>query len=176
MPSLASPAPPPAAADPPKPLPLSRINHVTLVVSDLATSVQFYGHVLGFYEIRRPGSLSEFGDGAWLWHAAGMSIHLLEGVPPPRGPVIDMCADHLSFQPAGPVAEVEAALRGHGIAFEKNRVQEGGVGVEQFFFHDPDGHMLEVCPCDGLPVCPLAQGKGCASTGSDVTGLSGAPY
>jgi catechol 2,3-dioxygenase-like lactoylglutathione lyase family enzyme len=174
MPSLPAPSEAaPAAA--PKPLPVSRINHVTLVVKDLPTSVRFYEKVLGFYEIRRPGSLEVFGGGAWLWHSASMSIHLLEGCPLPRDPKIDLCADHMSFQPtSGNIADVEAALRDHGIKYVKNRVKENDVEVEQIFFHDPDDHMLEVCPCDGLPVCPVAQFG--VSDASDASGHSRAPY
>lgn len=35
-------------------------------------------------------------------------------------------------------------------------VSEGGVMVDQLFFHDPDGFMVEICNCDNLPVVPIA--------------------
>ena len=35
-------------------------------------------------------------------------------------------------------------------------VEEGGIKVDQLFFHDPDGFMIEICNCDSLPVIPLA--------------------
>ncbi|VFQ86945.1 unnamed protein product [Cuscuta campestris] len=40
--------------------------------------------------------------------------------------------------------------------FLRQRVEEGGVYVDQLFFHDPDGFMIEICNCDNLPVVPLA--------------------
>ncbi|WCJ18480.1 Lactoylglutathione lyase / glyoxalase I family protein [Euphorbia peplus] len=35
-------------------------------------------------------------------------------------------------------------------------VQEGGITVDQLFFHDPDGYMVEICNCQNLPVLPLS--------------------
>lgn len=35
-------------------------------------------------------------------------------------------------------------------------VEEGGVKVDQLFFHDPDGYMVEICNCQNLPVLPLS--------------------
>lgn len=41
------------------------------------------------------------------------------------------------------------------IEYVRQRVEEGGVNVDQLFFHDPDGFMVEICNCDNLPVIPL---------------------
>lgn len=35
-------------------------------------------------------------------------------------------------------------------------VEDGGIKVEQVFFHDPDGYMIEICNCDKLPILPLS--------------------
>jgi hypothetical protein len=35
-------------------------------------------------------------------------------------------------------------------------VEEGGITVDQLFFHDPDGYMVEICNCQNLPVLPLS--------------------
>lgn len=35
-------------------------------------------------------------------------------------------------------------------------VEEGGITVDQLFFHDPDGYMIEICNCQNLPVLPLS--------------------
>ncbi|CAA3025143.1 Hypothetical predicted protein [Olea europaea subsp. europaea] len=35
-------------------------------------------------------------------------------------------------------------------------VKEGGISVDQLFFHDPDGYMIEICNCQNLPVLPLS--------------------
>lgn len=51
---------------------------------------------------------------------------------------------------------VERKLREMGIVYEKRRVEEGGIYVDQMFFHDPDGFMIEICNCDNLPLIPLS--------------------
>ena len=137
------------------PLPLSHINHISLVVRDLQASISFYQHVLGFTQIRRPGSFDESFDGAWMWRN-DMAIHLIVGEPPLRSPVINVFSDHLSFQPLATVAEIEDCLKGHGIRYIMQTVVEGNLAVPQLFFHDPDLNMIEICPCDCLPIRPMS--------------------
>ena len=43
-----------------------------------------------------------------------------------------------------------------GIQHVRAKVTEGGLEVDQLFFHDPDGFMIEICNCDNLPIVPLA--------------------
>jgi catechol 2,3-dioxygenase-like lactoylglutathione lyase family enzyme len=135
-------------------LPISRINHITRVVRDLAKSVSFYQSILGFRQIRRPGKLEEENDGAWLVRDS-MAIHLIQGNPIPRSPEINICSDHISFQPSGTLAEILACLNSHKISYKMQYVSEGGFTVPQVFFHDPDDNMLEICPCDCLPLIPV---------------------
>ena len=54
------------------------------------------------------------------------------------------------------MATVEKKLKDMTIEYVKSRVEEGGIYVDQLFFHDPDGSMIEICNCDNLPVIPLA--------------------
>lgn len=42
------------------------------------------------------------------------------------------------------------------IEFVTAVVTEGGIIVDQLFFHDPDGYMIEICNCQNLPVLPLS--------------------
>lgn len=42
-------------------------------------------------------------------------------------------------------------------------VKEEGVVVDQVFFHDPDGYMIELCNCDVLPVLPLSSSPSCSA-------------
>lgn len=42
------------------------------------------------------------------------------------------------------------------IEYVKAVVKEGGIIVDQIFFHDPDGYMIEICNCQNLPVLPLS--------------------
>lgn len=51
---------------------------------------------------------------------------------------------------------VEKKLKEMEIKYVRQRVEEGGIEVDQLFFHDPDGFMIEICNCDNLPVIPLA--------------------
>ena len=51
---------------------------------------------------------------------------------------------------------MEKKLKEMELEYVRAIVEEGGIFVEQLFFHDPDGFMIEICNCDNLPVIPLA--------------------
>lgn len=51
---------------------------------------------------------------------------------------------------------VEKKLKEMAMDYVRAVVEEGGIQVDQLFFHDPDGFMIEICNCDNLPVVPLA--------------------
>lgn len=51
---------------------------------------------------------------------------------------------------------VEKKLKDMAMEYVRAMVEEGGIHVDQLFFHDPDGFMIEICNCDNLPVIPLA--------------------
>ncbi|KAJ1413378.1 Glyoxalase/Bleomycin resistance protein/Dihydroxybiphenyl dioxygenase [Sesbania bispinosa] len=51
---------------------------------------------------------------------------------------------------------VEKKLKEMGIGYVRAMVEESGIQVDQLFFHDPDGFMIEICNCDSLPVIPLS--------------------
>lgn len=42
-----------------------------------------------------------------------------------------------------------------GVEYVKTVVEEGGIVVDQIFFHDPDGYMIEICNCHNFPLLPL---------------------
>lgn len=50
---------------------------------------------------------------------------------------------------------VEKKLKEMEIHYVRSMVEEGGIKVDQLFFHDPDGFMIEICNCDSLPVIPI---------------------
>lgn len=54
------------------------------------------------------------------------------------------------------MATVERKLTEMKIEYVKSRVDEGGIYVDQVFFHNPDGSMIDISNCDVLPVVPLA--------------------
>ncbi|KAL8250189.1 hypothetical protein R6Q59_033882 [Mikania micrantha] len=138
------------------PLQLKSLNHISLVCRSVEESTDFYTNVLGFVPIRRPGSF-DF-DGAWLFNY-GIGIHLLQSETPsdnlPKKTEINPKDNHISFQ-CESMGMVEKKLKEMGIVYKRQQVEEGGIYVDQLFFHDPDGFMIEICNCDNLPVIPIA--------------------
>lgn len=137
------------------PLHLKSVNHISLICGSVEESINFYQNVLGFFPVRRPGSF-DF-HGAWLF-GYGIGIHLLQAEDPknlPKKTVINPKDNHISFQ-CESMGAVEKKLREMEMAYVRSVVEEGGVQVDQLFFHDPDGFMIEICNCDSLPMIPLA--------------------
>lgn len=136
-----------------KTLPLLSLNHVSYVCKSVAKSVRFYEDVLGFVLIKRPSSF-DF-EGAWLFNY-GIGIHLLESdAVPAKKEKINPKENHISFQ-CSDMSMVIRKLEEMSIEYVTAEVEEGGVKVDQLFFHDPDGYMVEICNCQNLPVLPLA--------------------
>ncbi|KAI4340796.1 hypothetical protein MLD38_025600 [Melastoma candidum] len=127
--------------------------HVSFVCKSVAKSVRFYEDILGFVLIKRRSS-SNF-EGAWLFNY-GIRIHLLESekVKNEKGET-NPKDNHISFQ-CSDLKLLEKRLVGMGIEYVSAAVTEGGIQVEQIFFHDPDGYMVEICSCDNLPVLPIS--------------------
>ncbi|XP_052198567.1 glyoxylase I 4-like [Diospyros lotus] len=145
------------------PLPLKSLNHISVVCRSVERSLDFYQNVLGFFPIRRPNSF-DF-NGAWLY-SYGIGIHLLQSEHPDNMPKINQINpkdNHISFQ-CESMAAVEKKLKEMEIRYVKSRVEEGGIYVDQLFFHDPDGSMIEICNCDNLPVVPLAGDQSAAQS------------
>ncbi|KAJ8539207.1 hypothetical protein K7X08_013459 [Anisodus acutangulus] len=136
------------------PLGLTSLNHISLVCTSIEESIDFYKNVLGFVSVRRPGSFNF--NGAWLF-GHGIGIHLLQSEDPEKSPKkteINPKDNHISFQ-CESIDAVEKKLTEMVIQYVRNLVEEGGIYVDQLFFHDPDGFMVEICNCDKLPVIPL---------------------
>lgn len=135
-------------------LPLTSLNHISLLCKSVEDSINFYENVLGFVPINRPRSF-DF-DGAWMFNY-GVGIHLLQIKNPedlPKKSEINPRDNHLSFQ-CESMQVVEMKLQDMEIKYAKRRVEEGGLYVDQLFIHDPDGFMIEICNCENLPVVPL---------------------
>ncbi|KAJ6327460.1 hypothetical protein OIU76_004565 [Salix suchowensis] len=118
------------------PLHLKSLNHISLLCKSLEESIDFYEDVLGFVPIRRPGSFNF--DGAWLF-GFGIGIHLLQSENPEKMQKkgkINPKDNHISFQ-CESMAAVEKKLKDMGIQHVRALVEEGGIQVEQLFFHDP---------------------------------------
>ncbi|XP_073147101.1 glyoxylase I 4-like [Henckelia pumila] len=134
-------------------LPLLALNHVSFVCKSVKKSVQFYEQVLGFVLIKRPSSF-DF-EGAWLFNH-GIGIHLLEmeSAPSKKGK-INPKDNHISFQCTNMELIIQQ-LEEMKVEYVKGVVREGGILVDQIFFHDPDGYMVEICNCQNIPILPIS--------------------
>ncbi|PSS02896.1 Metallothiol transferase [Actinidia chinensis var. chinensis] len=136
-----------------KKLPQMSLNHVSFLCKSVVRSVRFYEEVLGFVLIKRPSSFNF--EGAWLFNH-GIGIHLLEkGDLSSKKGRINPKDNHISFETSD-MGLIMKKLDGMGIEYVTAVVEEGGVIVDQLFFHDPDGYMIEICNCQNLPVLPLS--------------------
>ena len=112
-------------------MPISSLDHINIVTSDLDRSVAFYVEVLGLRLGERPAF--EF-PGAWLYAGDAPIVHLIAGKRRESGDT--GAIDHV-------------ALRGDDLSAFKSRLLEGGFAFEerdvpdfnlrQIFVHDPDG-------------------------------------
>jgi len=126
---------------------LIKINHVSLIVSDMHKSVEFYKDMLGCKLINRPAM--EF-DGAWLW-MGNVQLHLIQNkefasIESAHGDCPGTDVNHMSFE-VDDIAVVEAKLEKLQIPYERFRAQGHGQVIHQLFLADPDGHFVEICDC-----------------------------
>ncbi|KAB5556815.1 hypothetical protein DKX38_007724 [Salix brachista] len=63
--------------------------------------------------------------------------------------------NHISFQ-CTDVGHAKRRLHEMGMRYVTAVVEEDGIKVDQVFFHDPDGYMIEICNCDNIPILPLS--------------------
>ncbi|KAG6575712.1 Lactoylglutathione lyase, partial [Cucurbita argyrosperma subsp. sororia] len=139
------------------PLPLMALNHVSRVCRSVKDSVDFYTKVLGFVLIERPQSF-DF-EGAWLFNY-GVGIHLMQSEDEDNGvrqgdkDHLDPLDNHISFQ-CEDMEAMEERLKELGVKYMRRTLdEENGESIEQLFFNDPDGFMIEICNCENLKVVP----------------------
>uniref|UniRef100_A0A803P9J1 VOC domain-containing protein n=1 Tax=Cannabis sativa TaxID=3483 RepID=A0A803P9J1_CANSA len=135
--------------------PLMALNHVSRVCKNVEESIDFYTKVLGFVEIERPPAF-DF-DGAWLFNY-GVGVHLVqskdhEKLPQPHN--LDPMDNHISFQ-CEDMNAIERKLKELNIKCKKRTVEDdkNGSVIDQLFFNDPDGFMIEICNCENLKLVP----------------------
>ncbi len=128
-----------------KTLPVTRVHHVARVTQRPDESCAFYRDVLGFREIQRPGF--DF-RGAWLFNY-GLQIHIIQndGRSPDPSNEIDTRFNHLALE-VEDLDEAKNRLRQNGIIY---REQVNAGGIHQVFFHDPDGHVIEIAEYGPTP-------------------------
>lgn len=115
-------------------LTVERLDHVSIIVTDVDRARAFYAGVLGLAEIPRPPSF-DF-PGAWF-QVGPEVIHLLgQASPEPRG------RRHFCLW----VRDVHAAARylsARGLPVAWDTKYKIG-GVDRFFTDDPDGNRIEI--------------------------------
>lgn len=107
------------------------LNHITLAVTDLAESIDFYQGMLGLRLAARwdSGAYLSLGE---LWLCLSLDKCKTDG------PVQDYTHYAFSISQAN-FSPLIMRLRRHGIKEWKDNLSEG----ESFYFLDPDGHKLE---------------------------------
>ncbi|OMP00817.1 hypothetical protein COLO4_12329 [Corchorus olitorius] len=138
-----------------RPPPLMALNHVSRLCRNVKHSIDFYTKVLGFVLVERPPVL-DF-DGAWLFNY-GIGIHLVQSKDEQRLPShtdhLDPMDNHISFQ-CEDMGEMEQRLKDFNTKYIKRTMEdESGAKIDQLFFNDPDGFMVEICNCENLKLVP----------------------
>ncbi|KAJ9685568.1 hypothetical protein PVL29_017561 [Vitis rotundifolia] len=137
-------------------LPPMALNHVSRLCRSVKESIDFYVKVLGFVLIRRPQVLHF--DGAWLFNY-GVGIHLVQAKEEdycrlPDRDHLDPMDNHISFQ-CEDMEAMEQRLKDFNIKYMKRTIKdEHGTAIDQLFFNDPDGFMVEICNCENLKLVP----------------------
>jgi catechol 2,3-dioxygenase-like lactoylglutathione lyase family enzyme len=113
-------------------LPITQIDHVSVIVTDLARSRHFYRDILGLKEIAKPRTF----DFKVLWFDLGnQQLHLLQKPQPDtRSP------RHFALR----VADVQAArmhFRALGVEIQETTPIPK---CDRFFVYDPDGNRIEI--------------------------------
>ncbi|MED6119282.1 hypothetical protein PIB30_010525 [Stylosanthes scabra] len=135
--------------------PLLALNHVSRLCRDVKKSIEFYTKVLGFVLIERPQVL-DF-EGAWLFNY-GVGIHLVQSDQEDRLPNdtqdLDPQDNHISFQ-CEDMEDMKRKLKEMNVKYKKRTLEtEDGKAMDQLFFNDPDGFMVEICNCENLKLVP----------------------
>lgn len=127
------------------PLSITQIDHVSVLITDLARARHFYGEILGLREIRRP---KEFDFVAIWYDLNGQQLHLLQKPAPDT-----ISPRHFALR----VADIRGArehFADYGIATEETTKIRA---ADRFFVRDPDGNRIEIIHWDA-PYNPTTDG------------------
>ncbi|CAA6662134.1 unnamed protein product [Spirodela intermedia] len=140
-------------------MPLMGLNHISRLCKSVEASIDFYTKLLGFVLVERPPAFESF-TGAWLYNY-GVGIHLVQKQEQgqhshvdPSPEKLEPMDNHISFQ-CEDMEAIEERLKERKIEYLKRTVDgEEGSAVDQLFFKDPDGFMIEICNCENLKLVP----------------------
>jgi catechol 2,3-dioxygenase-like lactoylglutathione lyase family enzyme len=117
-------------------MPVTAMNHFTILTNDVRKTVQFYGDLLGLVEGPRPPL--EF-PGAWLYAGDAPILHVVGGRKSDE--LHAGVIDHMAFS-AHDLSDTLALLTSRNVPHTCRRQAESGVW--QVFFFDPNGARVEL--------------------------------
>ncbi len=118
-------------------MPVSGLDHFTIITEDLAATRRFYCDLLGLTEEWRPAF--DF-PGAWFYAGGHPVLHIVAGRPIPG--VTTGAVDHFAMRAHGDPADLARRLDEAGVRAETRVVP--GTGVRQVFCKDPSGVRVEL--------------------------------
>ena len=117
-------------------MPVSGMNHFTILTDDVPRTVEFYRCLLGLTDGPRP----DLGfPGAWMYAGDDAVLHIVGGKA--REELRAGVIDHMAFT-AKDLPDAIATLTAYNI--EHVCRQQVGTGLWQVFFHDPNGARVEL--------------------------------
>lgn len=129
---------------------VTQLDHVSVLITDVARSRRFYGDLLGLREIARPKTF----DFIVVWYDLGnQHLHLLlKDRPDTDSP------RHFALRVADSSA-ARAWFTSQGLAVQETTPIPG---ADRFFIRDPDGNRIEIIQwqrpydpaTDGIPAAP----------------------
>lgn len=124
---------------------IDRIDHVVMTVRDIDATCDFYARVLGMRVVTFAGGRKAlaFGRQKINLHLAGREFEPKAAHPTPGS--VDLC-----LIANGALADVEAHLRGCGVAIVEGPVAKTGATgpIRSVYFRDPDANLIEVSTYD----------------------------
>lgn len=137
---------------PHNPPPLGQVIETALYVDDLARSAVFYEGVLGLHPLVADDRFRAYAAGdsnvllLFRRGATSETVHLPGGTIPPHGYLEDMggrVSQHIAFSVSmDGLAQWQAMLEERGVRIAgRTDWPKGGHSI---YFHDPDGHLLEL--------------------------------
>ena len=115
---------------------VERLDHCTVMTSDLEATRRFYVDVLGLVDGARPPFKVA---GAWLYGGGQPIVHLV--VRDHAGGGSTGAFDHIAFRGSG-LAGFVARLRDRGVEHSLHTVPD--LGLRQIFVADPNGVSIEI--------------------------------
>ncbi len=114
------------------PLPVTHIDHCTVIVTDVALAREFYGQKLGLKEIAPPASF----DFVAVWYdLGGTYLHLL------LKPVADTLSPRHFCLHVSDIQEARSYVASQGLPVEETVKINN---ADRFFVRDPFGNRIEI--------------------------------